>query len=286
MKLATSDLANGPLIDPKSVLAYLGTGAWTELDEHRLDGRHVITLFEHQVHDVEVHVPVWPEARDYAPMLAEAINKIAAAERRASLALLNDLRAARSDVLRLETGDRPLTLSAALAVLSAARELCAMAATARGYRAVAADEPLPSAVDALLDRLALELPEPGVAGVRVLVPVSAEPAAVAEPVSRAAEPGPPPLGRRLTETLATMITAARQAADVAAIGGGLEPFLDRGVSARLCRALSSVGRPFTIVIGWALTSPRAPVEPVTFSAGQLAVLADAAARLPVSRPPA
>jgi hypothetical protein len=268
MRIAATDLSHGRMIDPPSVLAYLRAGRWIKLDEHRNHGRHVATLFESQHHDIEVHVPVWSQARDYARCLAEAINVIAAAEGRSAAALLADLRAAPADTLRLRLGDAPLPLSRSIAALSSTRTLLELAARAAGLSSTAAG---------LLEHVTLGLGEPDATSVRVLVPVSSAAAAPRiELASHAAEGGPPPPGRRITQALARRVTRARKAAQAAVDTGTSEPFAAQGVSAAWCRALAAIGAPLAIETTWALTLPHAAVPTVRFTVEQLAALAAAA----------
>lgn len=261
MKLAATDLSQGRMIDPPSVLAYLRAGRWIKLDEHRNNGRHVATLFESQHHEVEVHVPVWSEARDYARCLAEAINVIAAAEGRSAAALLADLQAAPADTLRLRLGDAPLSLSRTLAALSSVRTLLELAARASGLTAKASE---------LLEQVTLGLGEPGDPSVRVLVPVSSTAVPSAEPFPLAAEDGPPPPGRRVTESVARLVTRARETARSAMATGDAEP---PRVSVAVGHALAAIGAPLTLETTWALTFPRRAIPSVTFTAEELAVLA-------------
>jgi len=266
MRIAATALARGRRIDPPSVLAYLRASRWVELDEHRNAGRHVATLFGSRHHDIEVHVPVWSQARDYARCLAEAINVIATAEGRSPVALLADLQAAPADTLRLRLGDAPLTLSRSIAASSSIHTLLELAAHAAR---------LPSNAEGLLEQVTVGLAEPGDTSIRVLVPVASFAASNADPVLLAAEEGPPPPGRRLTEALARLVARAREAAQAAADTGTLEPFVSHGVSTATCRALAAVGAPLTLEIAWALTLPRAAIPSMSFSSPQLAALAAA-----------
>jgi hypothetical protein len=266
MRIAATDLSQGRMVDPPSVLAYLRAGRWIKLDEHRNQGRHVATLFESRHHDVVVHVPVWSQARDYARCLAEAINVIAAAEGRSPIALLADLQAAPADTLRLRLGDAPLPLSRSIAALSSTRTLLELAARASGFSSNAAD---------LLEQVTLGLGEPGDTSVRVLVPVSSIAAPSTEPIPLAAEDAPAPPGRRLTEALARLVTRAHQAAQAAVDTGTIEPFTTQSVNPGSCRALAAIGAPLQIELAWALTLPHPATPAMSFTPEQLAALAAA-----------
>lgn len=265
MRIGALDLSQGKMIEPPSVLAYLRAARWTKLDEHRHHGRHVATLFESRDREVEVHVPVWAEARDYARCLAEAINTIATAEGRSAAAVLSDLQAAPADALRLRLGEAPLSLSRSIAGLGLVRTLLELAARAAGLSS--------SHVQTLLEHVTMGLAEPGHQGVRVLVPVSSQEATSTAMVSHAAEGGAHPLGRRVTEALAGLVREAHDVALAAAAPGSLEPTPATAVSAAAWQALAATGAPLDIDLAWAITRPRKAFAPVSFTDTELAVLA-------------
>ncbi|MCX4245706.1 hypothetical protein [Paraliomyxa miuraensis] len=278
MKLVTADLADGSALDPGMVLAHLRAGEWEQVDEHHLDGRHVVTLFEHQRRpEVEVHVPVWQEARDYSRILAEAINTIAAAEGRSAAALLSELRAGRSDVLSIHAGEGTLTLLRATAMLSAIRALYAAATRGLGYGLRAAGGSPLAPTNGLLDRITLELGEPGHRIVRASVPVVLETTALG---SHAAERGPVRSGRRSTEIVATLLDGVARATRGRSVQRVAEELVALGAGPASCSALASVGGPLTFEITWALAMPRARVSPVTLTQAQLTRLARAVERMP------
>lgn len=265
MRIGVADLSQGKRIEPPSVLAYLRAARWTKVDEHRHHGRHVASLFESRDREVEVHVPVWTEARDYARCLAEAINVIAAAEGRSAAAVLSDLEAAPADVLHVRLGEAPLSLSRAIASFGSLGTLLALAARTAGLA--------PSKVDALLQQVTVGLAAPSQPDVRVLVPVSSEEAPSATTLPQAAEDRLPPLGRRITEALARLVSEAHDVAQAAAAGGTVPPTARPGESAAVWQALATIGAPLEIELAWALTRPRKAIAPVRFSGPELAALA-------------
>jgi hypothetical protein len=265
MRIGVADIPQGKWIEPPSVLAYLRAARWTKVDEHHHHGRHVTTLFESRDREVEVHVPVWTEARDYARCLAGAINVIAAAEGRSAAAVLSDLEAARADVLRVRLGDAPLSLSGAIASLGSIRILLELAARTTGFAA--------STVEAVLQHVTVSLAEPSQHDVRVLVPVSAHEASTATTLPHAAEDRAPPPGRRVTETLARLVSEAHDAAQAAAAGGSPSSATTPAERMAVWRALAAIGAPFELELAWALTRPRKALAPVRFTATELAALA-------------
>lgn len=268
MKLGATDVSNGPLVEPSSVLAYLRAPDWVRLEQHTHRGRPVAMLFEHPRRDVEVHVPLWLEARDYAPQLAQVLNAIAAVEGRSPLSLLLELRAAHADVVQISTHEA-LSLPRSIALLTAVQELLLLCAPPPSSRAAAL---LQGVTLAPVDQASEQT-----GTVCVRVPVAESQRSELDTAWHVSDAGPRSFGRQVTERLAVSVAAVQRAAAEAVRTGS---FAASDTSTALYRALAAIGVPFSIELAWALTMPRTPVPAVSFTAEQLAALAAAAALTP------
>lgn len=285
MKVMATDFGERP-VAPRDFLAYLRSRAWHLDPSYAGVSSFGTALFVHEDGE-EVHIPLSESARDYVALLSEAINKVARVERRPGQQVLNDLRVALADVVRLANvsgDDVGIRLSEGAALLGGAKDLVTAAAlAATGPRPIYPGRRRQSVVDLLRDVI-LGQTEPGSFAVRVLVPLSTRygsaPNAAAG-IASSLDPGKP-TPRQVTDMLAQAVAHARRAADTAIATDDLDCFkaaVPHGVSSELCRAIASAmgedKADIVIDVSWALSRPGPPVRRVVFSSGTFEVLAQA-----------
>jgi len=179
--------------------------------------------------------------RDYARRIGEIVDTLVVASGKPAPWVLEEMRASTFDIIRFQStgpsvgqGRVPVELGARL--FSYTRDLLlAAACSAHDPRPVYRTRKPSEAMD-FIHRVKLAAPEEGSFIVTVHAPV---PPGLHSDLFEELEDVP--FERRSTLMLASAAMAARQAAEEAGLGGGVQPFLDgaaRGISANLCDALA------------------------------------------------
>ena len=186
-------------------------------------------------------MPLQHETGDFALRVSEVLRTLEHVEQRSQLEILRDLRTSSSDLIRIRasasqttTGSIPLDLG--VRFVEEAREMMLAAACSaidpRPYYATRK----PVQANEYLSRVRMGQTERGSFVLTILSPVP--------PGLRPPEPLdgvlPDPFERKVSQTLASGLLAARLAAQRAAVSGDVQPFREavpRGVSANLCDAL-------------------------------------------------
>jgi hypothetical protein len=296
MKLAVTDPALLSAVRPLDLSAYLRARGWRPLAAQPDDE---LADWEKETDEghIEVSVPRHSRWRDYARRVREIVAELSRAEGRSELLIIQDIGRTSKDSVRLRAvvdgrndGTIPLEDGARLA--RSARGLMAAAACA-------ADEPRrayhtrrsPTVIE-YLDGLSLGQTELGSFVMTVMSPVPPGLAHTVTPVG--VDQPDTSFSRRVTQTLATALSAVRLAAETSVAEGDVSSFeaaVEKGVSADLCEALalvrdcSSISQ-LDIDIGWAPSRPEAQNLPVRheFSPDALEVIREAGRVLRERRP--
>ncbi len=209
-------------------------------------------------------MPLQHETGDFALRVSEVLRTLEHVEQRSQLEILRDLRTSSSDLIRIRasasqttTGSIPLDLG--VRFVEEAREMMLAAACSaidpRPYYATRK----PVQANEYLSRVRMGQTERGSFVLTILSPVP--------PGLRPPEPLdgvlPDPFERKVSQTLASGLLAARLAAQRAAVSGDVQPFREavpRGVSANLCDALVGLGQVSSaegieIAISWSRNRP-------------------------------
>ncbi|WP_292076533.1 hypothetical protein [Mesorhizobium sp.] len=268
-------------ITPQALLAYVRAQGWVKAEQY---GKHSDVFVKEKA--PELIVPGTSKLGDYTNVVSEIIRKIAEQEGRSELQIYRDLSGADRDVIRVRApeadDDGSVRIEAGVEIFVNARDLLLSAACA-------AYDPRPAyraggnkVASGYMDRVRLGQTEQGSFVVTLLAPVppSLEPPKQTELWPIAYEE---PFDRRVTRMLADGLDAARDAAEQAIRGEGLDPFqraVDSGVNANLCEALSSLitkGDGLEVSVTWARTRPTPEIRrKVEFTRGDGDVFQEAA----------
>lgn len=232
-------------VEPSQVAAWLRANDWEHVDT-RPNFAATYRKSAGAEGDFLVEVPLNRAFGDYARRMGEIIDTLVIASAQPAVAVLAEVSAATSDVIRLRVtgpsiGEGRVAIDLGAQLFSNARELllaaaCAAHAPRQVYRARKPAEALQ-----YLRHVKFTPPE---AGSFVLTMHSPVPPAL-ETQSLGGEPADAasaPFERRSTLMLASSIAAAREAAERAGLGGHDNAFRDataQGLSANLCWALAS-----------------------------------------------
>lgn len=291
MKLQEEDL-QATEVSPAAIAAYLRSIGWKRTDDLVRKGARTATQFVSATGATSIWLPLLPETRDYARLLAQAVNTIAEEEARSPEMVLGDVRLTRADLIRVrrpERHDHAIPLKHAPALFTGARDLVAASA-------MAAHDPRPafpgrrhSKVVEFLDTVMLGQTEPSSFGIRLLLPLP--PSTTAQMalanLGEDASSTDRPFARKVSLVLATALERAREAAASALVDGTFEQFgraVEAGVSAELCRAIAMLsgddwGSTVEVSVRYGRVLERRPSLPIVFHGETFGVLQDAAGYL-------
>jgi hypothetical protein len=247
-------------VRPSDMAAYLRAHGWAE-QQQLGQSWAAFTLA-----DYEVTLPLTTELRDYRLRMAETLQTLEMAENRDQLQILADLAVTASDVVRVripdpDSTDGTLSLDRAVAVVNSTHGMMLAAACAAVSPKLYYASRKPNDASHYMRNVRMGQTERGSFIVTVYSRLPPTP-----PVEQEAELGlATPFQRKVTEKLATAMTAATAAAtQTVATGafGGFEAAVERGVSANLCDALAKLGtqdgmaRNVEIALSWAQSRPQ------------------------------
>ena len=217
----------------------------------------------------ELDVPAREDYRDYPRRIAEALSTLAVAETRSQLDILQDIRRALVDVVRVRiegaTADAGrLSLDGGARVIGRVRDALLAAACAVVEPRAAFATRKPDAAMAFVRAARMAPPELGSFVIVVEAPLPPN-LQMASPNMATEEP----FERRATLLLARGLASARTAVSVAATTGQGAPFLDgvgRGLSSNLCDAVAdivtdSAGAAVSFRHSWASSRPVPAATP-------------------------
>jgi hypothetical protein len=287
MKATIQDQGVLDSISPMELAAYLRGNGWSLAER-----RERYTLWTQRTEgddEFEVLVPSTERLRDYALRMSAALSVLETIEQRSQISIVNDLNQTAADVIRFgladdESAGGVLPVDYGVRLLQTARDAMLAAACA-------AVEPLPmyhtrkpAEATSYLSRLQLGQTEVGSFVVTLLSKVP--PALHAPRNGQLFETPEEPFNRRVTTGLLNALATAKEVAQSVQITGELEPFraaVEAGVSANLCRALSSISEQVDID-GLDISCSFAPSRPIAggrasvikFSPDDLTILDEAA----------
>jgi hypothetical protein len=246
MKATIRDQETLKTVRPLELVSYLRAQGWRQVSE--LDDKSA--LWEKPCRDhnqsEEVVLPLRQEVGDFALRVSEVLRTLEHVEHRSQLEILRDLLTSSSDLIRVRasaaqatSGSIPLDLG--VKFVEEARDLMlAAACSAVDPRAYYARRK-PAQANEYLSRVRMGQTERGSYVLTILSPVP--PSLRAAELSDAAPSEP--FERKVSQTLASALSAARVAAQRATVTGDVQPFREAvavGVSANLCDALVGLGR--------------------------------------------
>jgi len=241
MKAVIRDLETFGGVRPLDLVSYLRTHRWT-LSESS-PNRWSVWQNGPTEDATEVLVPLDSRAPDFALRIADVFHRLGQVEDRSEIDILSDVATASSDVLRIrahaaEFQDGTVPLAAGVAVVEQAREILLAAACATlSPRPVFHTRKLTRATD-FVSKVRLGQTERGSFVVTVHSPVPPMLQSTSQDTVDSE-----PFERRVIINVMNAIIATREARQVAAATGTLEPFeraVALGVSANLCGALASL----------------------------------------------
>ncbi|SDL63391.1 hypothetical protein [Nonomuraea jiangxiensis] len=269
-------------IDPASLAGYLASRGWR--NEGTWRGAEVW-----QGADTRLLIPPQREYPDDDELLAEAVAKLAVLEDRPAEEILLDIAEPLVDTVDVRT--QPDTPSGTIPLLSGVKavdSICELLDTAartveEGPRLIFTGR-RSGVVQDFLGSVRLGTSKPGSYIFTARVPVASRDVQA----SLFEEDDTDPFGRQVLVTMDKALRAAQTACTQVIRGTAsfdiIEEYVDQGVSADLCEAVSGlaghgVDRPFSIAVGWArgLDSPSG--EAIEFSATMAGVLSQAAKQL-------
>ncbi|HHY67459.1 MAG TPA: hypothetical protein GX517_09740 [Alicyclobacillus sp.] len=214
----------------------------------------------------EILLPLDRSLRDYAARMGELLQTLEQEEHRSQLEILRDIKTISGDLIRLRLAradfqSGTLPLEAGVKLVQGVRDMLAAAACAAVSPKAYYQARRPTVVTEYMQKVHLGQTEQGSYVVTVLSRVPPE--LVLGQQRLPLEPPEDPFERRVTMTLADALSAAREAADVAAVQGVLDGFeqgIARGISANLCEAIQAVGdtpvvERIDVSVAWAATRP-------------------------------
>lgn len=246
-------------IPPAALIAYARTEGWSR---HERFGKHSDVYVKAAA--PELIIPGTGQIADYAAVVSELLQILAAHEGRTETQVFRDLVGSDRDVVRIRApeadGDGSVSVDDGVNIVLSGRDLLLSAACS-------ANEPRPAYragsnrdASAYMTRVRLGQTEQGSFIVTMLAPVPPAPKA---PVQADLWPMPrdEPFERLVTRFLADGLEAAHQAAEDWIRGDGMSAFdraVPKGVSANLCEALSTLidtGNGLDVSVTWSRTRP-------------------------------
>lgn len=270
-------------LNPSDVRAYLQSTGWSRFRE--LNAAGALWRNGAKGSACEVALPNDPAVGDFTRRMNELVHTVAEFEHRNPVAVLADLGRAGHDVLRFrlvrpDVEDGSVPLAAGVDLMESAKETLYASAIAAAYPFPKPYYPsrAPKQVTEFMESVRLGQTERGSYVVTLEAPVPpslGDGSAIEMPV---------PYARRVTQTLASALTALRAAATTGA-APALRETIRSGASANLCTALSgalhSAGQrgEVEVRLNWAQTRPaQAPMQ-IIFPGYLSGVLQEAASLL-------
>lgn len=227
-------------LEPRQAAAWLRANGWALVDtrpEHTATWRKAAGAEG----DFVIELPLDTTFRDYARRMGEIFDTLVVATGKPPAWLVEEVRSSTFDIIRLRctgpsVGNGRVSVELGTRLFALTRELLTAAAcSAHAPRPVYRTRK-PAEVMAFMRRVKLAAPAEGsfVVVVHAPVPPGLQPALM-DGIEEL------PFERRVTLTLASGATAARQAAEQGGLQGGAEWFLNgtaAGISANLCDALA------------------------------------------------
>lgn len=276
-------------LDPSRVRWYAVQAGWKPVEGIK---RPVIVLNHPTDELTQLQIPTAGGDRERAFLMGEAVRRLAEAEKRSALEVLQDLTALHADVLRLQVESRDaeagtLPLEEGLRLFQAGQDLLlAAACSAHQPQAYYLRQTFASAQD-FMRECRVGQTERGSFVATILAPVIPEAApSLFDGGESPLDWGQEPYERRVTLLLMHALQAVRAALD----HGKPEEVLhgvSQGVSANLCEALAAMSLADAralvhIGISWSRNRPRIPnriPRRVTFAQFEFPIVRDAGRRL-------
>ncbi|EKF58584.1 hypothetical protein QWE_18328 [Agrobacterium albertimagni AOL15] len=275
-------------VTPFALMSYATTEGWARTDRY---GEHSDIYVREG--GPELIIPGTAQLGDYPRIVAEIIDELARFEGRTEMQVFRDLIGSDRDVIRVRApeadDDGSVQVDAGVNIFAQAREILLSAACS-------ANDPRPAyrtgknkEATAYMNRVRLGQTEHGSFVVTLFAPVPPS----LEPKQPDFWPVPTeePFDRLVTRYLADGLQAAHKAAEQVVRGEGISAFLksvQRGVSANLCEALSSlidVGQGLDVSVTWSRTRPTPEARRrVVFGKSESEVLREAARVLRLQEP--
>lgn len=284
-------------LKPLEVASYLRVHGWQQ--EAELDGRGSVWVLPAATdrEEADVTLPLSRSLADFPLRMTEVIRTLAQVERRREEEVVRDLLTTGSDLIRIRAPSRDATsgslpLEEAVAFVERSRDMMlAAACSAITKRAYFATRKPAKATD-YLSNVRMGQTERGSYVLTILSPVA--PALVSDgelPLGLVpAEPYERQVTRTLTESLAALQAAARQAASSGGMGA-FEQAVRVGVSANLCEAIAglsavSPGEGIDISVAWSRTRVTDPGVPsrIVLGSDTIPLIQEAARRFKETSP--
>ena len=286
MKVSIRDAEALGSIRPLEFAAYLRAAGWRQVVSEQ--GRYAIWRLDGAPEDLLL--PLDRGFRDYPNRIGEALMLLERTENRSELAILSDLSTASADVLRvrLHEGDvvsGSVPMDDGVGLFESSRELLMAGALATVEPRSFYGPRRPAQALEYIKAARFGQTEWGSYVVTVISRVSPELRAIQPEIFNGVIDEP--FERRVMETLAKALAAAKDAACRAAVDGGLESFTNGvrdGVSANLCEAIVGMAggadtrRALSFDFSWARTRPmreRGVPAVVRLDADVIPVIAEA-----------
>lgn len=265
MRVAVRDTEALLAIQPREVAAYLRARGWQE--HRRISSKGLTWVRPDQGDDgAEVLLPLDRGLLDYVGRMAELLRTLELEEQRSQLDILRDLENTSGDIIRVrldraDINGGSVPLEAGVSLIESVRDMLAAAACATVSPKAYFQARRPAAATEYVNKVRLGQTEQGSYVVTIVSKVPPE--LTTGQMRLSLGPQEDPFNRKVVLTLASSLGTVREAADRAAVQGGIEAFeqgVPFGVSANLCDAISSVGRDpsvnsLDIRFSWAASRP-------------------------------
>jgi hypothetical protein len=296
MRASIRDVSTLAALRPLEVVAYLRASGWNKVAEKADQASTWLKTKDKE--EYEVVAPLTDAFRDFALRMSDVLQVLEAVENRSQLEILHDLLVTSADVIRLRIAENTVTdgsvpIEEGAQFFQESKNLLLAAACAAASPKAYYPTRKPAQAMDYLRKVRLGQTEPGS---YVLTIISRVPPSLSAGDGKLFDVEEP-FERKVTQTLATALAAARASAATAAETGQVKSFLDsvpKGVSANLCDALAAMGgttsgtRSLQVGFTWSRTRPLAPdlhiPEGVSFSPDTFPVIEEAAAHLEESSP--
>lgn len=284
MRVTVRDQETLRTLRPMELAAYLRVKGWRE-QQHQ--ARAAVWVRPNGAEGgYEVVLPLTGDIRDFALRMGEVLSTLEVVEGRSQLEILRDLETPTADIVRLRLrppgANGAIPLESGVAVVRHARDLLLAAACATIEPRAFYQTRKPNEAVEYVGNLQLGQTERG----SYVISVVSRVAPLLAPQQGALfAVAPEPFERRVVETLAGSVAAAKLAAERAVATGNVEPFrasVDQGVSANLCDALvglnAAIGTGVDIDVTWSPTRPARPEVPphIDLAPDVMPILAEAA----------
>lgn len=259
MRVSITDEDSLSAISPLAIAAYAIAEGWQRQERF---GAHSDVFVRNG--SPELIIPATSDLGDYVSVVADLVSLLARHEGRSEIQVFRDLAGSDRDVIRVRSPEADdvgsVRVDAGVEIFLQARDMVLSAACSANdprpaYRAGGNKE-----ASAYMDRVRLGQTEQGSFIVTLLAPV---PPSLELPLQSDLWPRPSeePFERLVTRTLVGGLAGAKQAAEAAVRGAGVQAFrsaVSAGVSANMCEALSALverGEGIDVSVTWPKTRP-------------------------------